>query len=256
MGIAPILVTISDSITVSDAVQREVTGPGVLSVSPTLIDQSGGAVLEIAGSFSKGIAYAVHLGPLGTSADPVCYGGPGNGRYCYSLDGVMLIAVTPPVANGSFGAQKVSISGFGSALITVVEAPFRGTVLNSRRCHPPWAGAGARRVELEERRWLRGDLRLALDGITITDVVKRVVSSLRKVVDSIAVTDIAMRYKATNRSVADTIAVTDSTKRPTSSLRKVADTIAVTDSTKRPTSSLRNVSDSVAVTDNTIAVKT
>jgi hypothetical protein len=196
------------------------------------------------------------MGPLGNSSDPLCYGGPGNGYRCYRSEDGTLAAVTPPVANGSLGAQQVSISGFVSAPITVIEAPFRGTVLNSRRCHPPWAGAGARRVELEERRWLLGDPRPILDGITITDVVKRVVSSLRKVVDSISVTDTAMRYKSTNRSVADTIVATDSTKRPTSSLRKVVDTIVVTDSTKRPTSSSRTVVDTIVVTDNTIAVKT
>lgn len=127
-----------------------------LVVTPTVVDQRGGTALVISGEvFLTGVAYTVHMGPLGNASDPQCYGGPGNGYHCYRSEDGTLVAVTPPVESGSASAQQISISGFGSVSISIIESAWHSAVFNIRRNFPPLAGAGARRLELEARRSLQ-----------------------------------------------------------------------------------------------------
>lgn len=234
----------------------------VLSVSPSTIDQKGGTLLTITSDrgFTKGLAYEVHMGPLGTSADPVCYGGEGNGYYCYSPDGVSLYAVSPPVINGTLGQQKVSITACSPADILVVEAPFRGTVLNSRRCHPPWVGVGARRLELEAQRALLGAplplVRSANDEISMTDQVVRAANQWRRVADQItAISDVLVESDTYLRAASDTISMGADVAAGLITIgREASDTIVMAeDNVQRAVDGARSVSDDPVGTEDSVS---
>jgi len=128
--------------------------PFVISgVNPSLIDHQGGLELVVSGTIPMGLPILAYLGPLGSSDDPPCFGGPGNGYSgFYSEDGVTARCVAPPSEIGVMTLTLIQGATTQHASVTIVAAPHYGTTFSIRHDFPPWAGVGPRRLELEPRR--------------------------------------------------------------------------------------------------------
>jgi len=120
--------------------------PSLDSVDPDILPDIGGVIMTITGEFPVRTDLAVHLGALGTKEDPPCYGGEGYGYMAWSLDGITLTAVSPPIDPGSY---KLSVwdgdSTLGSLDVTVVEFYWPGK-RSGRKSFPPWFEAGVRQL--------------------------------------------------------------------------------------------------------------
>lgn len=166
---------------IADGVVTKLIRPLAIQISDgaSVVSQAGGVQLILTAPFVQGVPYRVHMGPLGSTDDPLCYGGHGYGYDCYSWDGATMAVVTPPVANNSPGAQWVyitmAVSEARAGRVTVVEAPLYGKIESICQGHPPWVGVGPRRVELIERRRLLAPPPLvrdvSADSIVISDSV-------------------------------------------------------------------------------------
>ena len=124
--------------------------PSLDYVDPDIIPDNGGVILTITGDLPTHTDLEVHLGPLGTKEDPICYGGEGYGYLPWSQDGVTLIVASPPV---SIGVRKLSVwegdTFLGSLDVTVVEHFWPSRTPPVRRDFPPWSDVGARQLSEE-----------------------------------------------------------------------------------------------------------
>lgn len=120
------------------------------SVSPSPISTAGGETITISGEFVLTYPVRVHLGPLGTTEDPLCYGGQGLGYECLSLDGVTLQCISPPLPKGTAIATVTDGEVTQSlGAISVVERNWPGKLHPTRKSFSPWVALGARRLEEE-----------------------------------------------------------------------------------------------------------
>jgi hypothetical protein len=120
------------------------------SLDKMVFSAVGGEALVAAGLFPL-TASATHLGPLGTTSDPTCYGGQGNGYSPTSEDGVTLEFASPPLAKGAsntltvkYGSTELQIGS-----IKAVERWWPGALHVMRRNFEPWKALGARRLDHE-----------------------------------------------------------------------------------------------------------
>ncbi|MBT8430097.1 MAG: hypothetical protein KJN79_09325 [Gammaproteobacteria bacterium] len=124
-------------------------GGGGLSVAPLQVSAIGGETLVATGTFSITTPVTVHLGPLGTADDPLCYGGQGLAYEVLSLDGTTIEFVSPPLAKGSVSLTVVGPSTQTVGGITVVERSWPGKLHAVRRSFSPWASVGGRHLRSE-----------------------------------------------------------------------------------------------------------
>ena len=122
------------------------------SADKSVVSESGGELLSVAGTFPAGEDLAVHFGPLGTVGDPPCYGGQGWGYSPQSADGSTLVIVLPP---GAVGAATLTVDhpveGTDTlAGFSVVVRSYAQSVHSIRQAFPRWVGVGSRRLDGEE----------------------------------------------------------------------------------------------------------
>lgn len=123
----------------------------LISASPGKISKLGGELITLTGAFDVDVPLEVHLGPLGTVSDPLCYGGQGLGYEALSLDGQTVIVASPPLETGDVIATVVQGAESGTiAGITVIERSWPGKLHRMRRSFAPWVETGKRMLEPEE----------------------------------------------------------------------------------------------------------
>lgn len=111
------------------------------------ISTVGGELVTLRGLWPIDRAVDVHLGPLGTVDDPLCYGGLGLGYEALSEDGVTLEVASPPLAKGAAGPTVVDgVTVVTAAAIEVVERSWPGKLHRARASFPPWKALGARKL--------------------------------------------------------------------------------------------------------------
>lgn len=99
--------------------------------------------------------YNVHVGPLGTAADPVCYSGvPGNENIVRVASGLFSLVFTALPVGGPYPLTLVPLDGVSptrvtNGVVTVVPHDFRSRTLSLRRVFPPFWDTGIRFVERE-----------------------------------------------------------------------------------------------------------
>jgi len=122
----------------------------ISAISPDIISRDGGSIIELAGTFSTDQVYEITVDSI------VAYSGvPGQGNAIYT-EGSLLSFVLPEIDIGSIGSLTVQATSSPGAetdtiSLSVIEKPFRSTMLDIRRMFPSWCGVGARRIELEPR---------------------------------------------------------------------------------------------------------
>lgn len=118
--------------------------------TPTHISTLGGETITIGGIFPTDETLTVHLGPLGSILDPLCYGGEGLGYEALSRDGTTLQVVAPPAPKGT---SKITVVSTAEVLVgtgpIVVERNWPGKLHQARKSFPQWSGLGGRRLGLE-----------------------------------------------------------------------------------------------------------
>lgn len=134
----------------------------ITSISPSEILSDGGHKIEVTGLFEPSHRYRVHVGNLGSDADPVCHSGiPGQSSIVFprkstaggSLD---LITVYSPMLNPSVSPYAVFVLDPDSleahsllGVLTVAKRQFFTTVYAVRKVLPPKYKTGPRRIDLE-----------------------------------------------------------------------------------------------------------
>lgn len=125
------------------------TGIFLDSVDKMVISTSGGESMVARGLFTLS-GVQIHLGPLGTNQDPLCYGGQGRGYSPASEDGVTLRFASPPLAKGTMTLTVVDgATTLNLGSIKVIERSWPDALHNMRRNFAPWKALGARRLDLE-----------------------------------------------------------------------------------------------------------
>lgn len=132
------------------------------SQTPTVISSDGGREIVITGVFEAGHRYQVHIGDLGSNADPVCHSGiAGQSSIVYPrrfIAGGVLDTITAYSPKMNAGAVPYSIFVLDpdsleahvlSGSITVVKRQFFTTVYAIRHMQPPKYDVGPRRIDLE-----------------------------------------------------------------------------------------------------------
>ncbi len=121
----------------------------VLSVDLSVISSVGGELLTITGTFPIDQTVQVHMGPLGTIEDPLCYGGQGLGYEVLSLDGTTIQFTAPPLTKGDIGIV-VTIGVYATELpvgtLKAVERNWPGKLHRARANFPPWEAVGGRKL--------------------------------------------------------------------------------------------------------------
>lgn len=127
----------------------------VSALTPSTVDTEGGTIITgtVAGLTAGN--YTVHVGPLGTTADPVAYSGV-EGRantIVIGSDGRFTI-VAPPLDDGGpyviTFVDSVSTAVVSNAVLTVVQRNFHRKRQDFRRLFPPRWNTGPR-TTLQER---------------------------------------------------------------------------------------------------------
>ena len=109
------------------------------SVTPTVISEAGGEIMVLSGTFPTDRTVQVHIGPLGTTEDPLCYGGQGLGYTVQSEDGATVEFVTPPLATGAVAITVSDPPATGTlAGINVVQRVYPEKRYKIRSWFPPW----------------------------------------------------------------------------------------------------------------------
>lgn len=122
------------------------------SVDVAVVQTIGGAKIIATGLFTKDSPLEVYLGPLGTVADPPCYGGSNKGYSPTSEDGVTVEFWTPPLDKGAASVTIVdgasTLGGLSSLVVAERSWPHKG--FDHRRRMQPWTAVGGRRLKLED----------------------------------------------------------------------------------------------------------
>lgn len=125
----------------------------VAAVSPSIVPADGGYVLAITGTFPLGVRLNVHVGPAGTTADPLAYSGRrGQGSIIYALSATTLRVFSPVLAPGQLNTVLVkSLDSPDQDLLPAslqsVEPDYKTKVFSLRQPLPPFYKAGARNIE-------------------------------------------------------------------------------------------------------------
>lgn len=126
------------------------------SVSPTSVGSAGAQRIDIVGDFTAlfGVDLRVHVGPLGSSADPVCYSGrAGQGTTVRPSSTSLLRCYLPPLdpTGGPYDVYVQRVDGADSGTlataITVLPRQYQSTIFALKRLMPPIYWAGIRRPE-------------------------------------------------------------------------------------------------------------
>jgi hypothetical protein len=125
----------------------------VTSVDPVVVPEDGGRLVTITGTFSMAATYQVHLGLLGTTADPLCHSGvAGQGANCRPINPTTLRAYTPILPPGEVltvlvvepaTAEQHSLA----AALTVAIRQFSNLVWELRQVLPYYYRMGARSID-------------------------------------------------------------------------------------------------------------
>lgn len=94
-------------------------GPGIDAGAGGVISTVGGERVVARGLWPVDQTVEVHLGPLGTVEDPLCYGGQGLGYEALSLDGVTLEVASPPLTKGYVALTVV----YGATVLSYGDLP-------------------------------------------------------------------------------------------------------------------------------------
>ena len=126
------------------------------SVTPTTVEKNGGYRIAVTGLSIPDGSYRFHLGPLGTTADPICYAGSyGSVNDVVVADGSGVF-VSPPLASG--GPYNVFVAGFDatsgstelvSGAVSYVHKNHRSSLYALRSLLLPWWKTGPRQVAKE-----------------------------------------------------------------------------------------------------------
>jgi hypothetical protein len=125
----------------------------VTSVSPVVVSEDGGRMLTITGTFSMAATYQVHVGLLGTTADPLCHSGvAGEGPDCRPINPTTLRAYTPLLPPGEvldvLVVEPATAEQHGlAAALTVVIRQFWNLVWGLRQVLPYYYRMGARSID-------------------------------------------------------------------------------------------------------------
>jgi len=110
------------------------------SLAPLIVPNDGGAVIaaELTGDPFEDGDYSVHVGPLGSVADPICYSGVSGRGSAIEITGNAFTCIVPilPVG-GPYVFSIVPVDGSTpprttDALLTVIPHDFRTTVMTYR----------------------------------------------------------------------------------------------------------------------------
>lgn len=123
------------------------------SVDPVTVADDGGRLLTLTGVFELGATYRVHVGPLGTTADPACHSGvAGQGDDCHPVSATILRAYTPLLEPGTTPNilvvdQVTAEQHVLAAALTVVDRQFSNLVWALRQMLPSYYRVGARAID-------------------------------------------------------------------------------------------------------------
>ncbi|MFA4944432.1 MAG: hypothetical protein WC789_07000 [Lentisphaeria bacterium] len=123
------------------------------SVDPVEVPEDGGRLITLTGTFELGATYRVHLGPLGTTADPECHSGvAGQGADCHPVNATTLRAYTPLLEPGSvvdvLVVDQVTAEQHAlAAALTVAARQFWNSVWGIRQVLPSYYRMGARSID-------------------------------------------------------------------------------------------------------------
>lgn len=123
----------------------------IISLSPSTVPQNGGQLVTLSGTFPTDVAVYSYIGQNEDETDEPCYGATkGNGYDCWSLDGLTLEIVTPPLL--LVGSQYVTIQhyyGWDSIAVTVIEHMYTDTLYEIRKNWPIDFNTGPRDMRYE-----------------------------------------------------------------------------------------------------------
>lgn len=126
------------------------------AVIPMTVSEDGGRLLTLTGAFEMGHTYRVHVGPLGTTADPTCHSGvAGQGADCHPVAPAVMRAFTPLLPPGTvldvLVVDQVTAEQHGlAAVLTVVRRGFWSSVWALRQVLPFYYRMGARSIDRQE----------------------------------------------------------------------------------------------------------
>ena len=117
----------------------------------TLVPIDGGYLLKIIGVFEVDTAHRVHVGLNGSSNDPVCYAGQGQGSLALPFTATELRVFTPRLALGLLSVFVLQTATTDSdsllGVLTSVKPDFKSRVFDMRRILPPFWKTGPRSME-------------------------------------------------------------------------------------------------------------
>lgn len=127
----------------------------IYSISREAIDDEGGTLVRIYGDFAGqfGVPYNVHIGPLGTTADPKAYAGiAGRGTTLYLWNEGEIRCYTPMLTAGiTVDVLVRTADGSKETLLAdalqVLPRQYYGSVFEIRSILPPYYLVGPRNLE-------------------------------------------------------------------------------------------------------------
>jgi len=128
----------------------------ITSISRTSVDNVGGMFVSIFGDFTDqfGFEYNVHVGPLGTTADPKALSGKaGQGTGLYVWTSQELRCYMPRLTAGSPVSLLIRrVDGSREQLVSnalqVLPAQYPNSVFDIRSVFPPHYAVGPRKLEM------------------------------------------------------------------------------------------------------------
>jgi len=129
----------------------------ITEVSPVKVPPNGGFKLLLTGTFLIGHRYAVYIGDVGSTVDPICFSGiPGQANDIYPLSATTLRAYTPALVPNAvpYHVAVLDLDTLEAFLfpdsITVQKKGFVNSVYAMRKPQPPIYRTGPRGIEKED----------------------------------------------------------------------------------------------------------
>ncbi len=123
----------------------------VSGIDRTIVPIDGGYLLKVLGVFEPDTAHRVHIGITGSSDDPVCYAGQGQGNVALPFTSTELRVFTPRLSLGLLSVFVFQTATTDSdsllGVLTTVKPDFKSRVFDMRRILPPFWKAGPRSME-------------------------------------------------------------------------------------------------------------
>jgi hypothetical protein len=128
------------------------------SVSPAVVEATGGRLLILTGSFEVGVKHNVHIGPNGDETDEKAYSGiPGQGFNIYPLNATTIRVYTPELSAG--GPHDIYVvqpdetdtpNDILAGSITAAKPHYKSLVFAMRSLLPPNYRTGPRNMDVLE----------------------------------------------------------------------------------------------------------